>query len=266
MVEINNELFGNARFYNGEAIYMKTPINSDLNTVSVVFEGNADLWDMQMAVAYLNKVKPETPKHLVIKYFPYSRMDREINDQLFSLELTAESINAMGLDKVFVLDPHSNVLWSNLKHMEFLDINHYVDQAIKDFKPDYIFFPDKGARDKYPSVIKACMDTDDTSKKVPYIYGNKVRDLENKGRIIKYEVMSDVNITGKRILIVDDICCKGGTFIWAASELKKLGASAVGLYVSHCENSIFEGDIFKTSDVDKVYTTRSLKLKLEILD
>ena len=65
-------------------------------------------------------------------------------------------------------------------------------------------------------------------------------------------------IPGSIVLIVDDICSKGGTFYYSAKELKELGAKEVYLYISHCENSIFEGELLTGDWVDKVFTTDSI--------
>ena len=61
-----------------------------------------------------------------------------------------------------------------------------------------------------------------------------------------------------KVLIVDDICSKGGTFYYSAKALKELGAEKVYLYISHCEHSIFEGELLKSDLVEKVFTTNSI--------
>lgn len=262
MLKINNNIFGGDIFYNGEVIYKKMDISEENNEVELVFEGNHDIGNLQIAATYIKKEKPNAKMTLVMKYIPYSRMDREINEQIFSLEIFAELINNMGFDKVYVLDPHSGVSEGLIKNLELLDINEYIYEAIEDFKPDLLFFPDKGAMAKYPDRVKACSG----DNAIPYFYGNKVRDLNDKGKIIKYDIITNgMEIRNKRVLIIDDICCKGGTFIWAAEEMKKLGVGSVGLYVSHCENSIFEGDIFKTNHIEQVYTSNSLNLKIKVI-
>lgn len=61
------------------------------------------------------------------------------------------------------------------------------------------------------------------------------------------------------ILIVDDICSKGGTFYHSAKALKAAGAKSVSLYVTHCESSITVGDLAASDGlVDHVYTTKSI--------
>lgn len=65
---------------------------------------------------------------------------------------------------------------------------------------------------------------------LPFIHGEKVRD-QSTGRITSYEVVG--NPKGKRVLIVDDICDGGATFITLAKALLGQGATEVHLFVSH---------------------------------
>ena len=62
----------------------------------------------------------------------------------------------------------------------------------------------------------------------------------------------------QRILIVDDICSRGGTFYHSAKKLKELGAKEIYLYISHCENTILEGEVLSSGLIEKVFTTDSL--------
>ena len=64
-------------------------------------------------------------------------------------------------------------------------------------------------------------------------------------------------IKDKDILIIDDICSKGGTFKYSAIELKKLGAKNIYLYISHCEN-VIDIDALKEAGITKVFTTNSI--------
>ena len=82
------------------------------------------------------------------------------------------------------------------------------------------------------------------------------------GQIKGIDVGGDVdNIAGKNILIVDDICSKGGTFYFSAKKLKELGAKNIYLHITHCENTIFEGDILNCGLIKKIYTTNSIFTK-----
>ena len=42
------------------------------------------------------------------------------------------------------------------------------------------------------------------------------------------------------------------------SRLRDMGASEIYLVVTHCEDTIFKGDILKTDLIKKVYTTDSI--------
>ena len=77
-------------------------------------------------------------------------------------------------------------------------------------------------------------------------------------------------VAGKDILIVDDICSKGGTFFYTAKALKDAGANRIFLYVTHCENTVLDGEMIKSGLIDKIYTTNSIFTKehesIEVFD
>lgn len=66
-------------------------------------------------------------------------------------------------------------------------------------------------------------------------------------------------IKDRDVLIIDDICSKGGTFYHSAKKLKELGANKIYLYVSHCENTIYSGELLKDNGlIEKIFTTDSI--------
>ena len=44
----------------------------------------------------------------------------------------------------------------------------------------------------------------------------------------------------------------------AAQELKRLGVRNIYLYITHCENNIFNGEILNSDLIKYVYTTNSI--------
>lgn len=252
MLKINGQYFGNRYFGNNEAIYTDVDLADDVNVIELKFIDTRDIANLIMAIEYIRDEKKDSKIELEIPYLPYSGMDRKINNQVFSLKLFAQTLNKLNLATVRVLDVHNKEVADELiKNIEYININYFIGKVIDDFKPDVLYYPDKGAMKKYPSVVN--------SRGLPVIHGNKVRDLNNKGKIIFYETITDgVEIKNKRVLIIDDICRKGGTFTWAASELMKLGAKEVALYISHCETGIFDGSVLTAdSSISKVYTNDS---------
>lgn len=274
MILVNGKKFNDAEFHNGEVIFEKPEnVNLTRNIIQIFFKDNRDITALMFAKQYLDDVCTGVPCDLEMKYCPYERMDREINNQMFSMKYFAQIIAMMKFDRVKILDPHSYICLEQFVNagvnIRVIDLEGYVNTVIEDFKPDYICYPDKGARTKYSKVLH--------NIKIPYFYGSKKRDLSNKGKITEYELVDAPDLTDKKVLIIDDICCLGGTAYNAAVEMKKLGAKEVAFYISHCEDGIFVGKILKREPfypdgsgenlpwadkytIDKVYTADTMKL------
>lgn len=50
-------------------------------------------------------------------------------------------------------------------------------------------------------------------------------------------------------------------FLLNAKKLKELGAVKIYHLVGHCENTVFDGDVFTSGLIDKVFTTDSILTK-----
>lgn len=191
------------------------------------------------------------PKILIMPYIPNARMDRVKNPgEVFTLKYFCEFINSLGFEKVYVLDPHSDVSAALLDNVFVIQPTAKITTVIKDINNNdlVLFYPDNGAAKRYSDLISK-----------PYCYGIKNRDWAS-GKILSLDVITNgIDLAGKDVLIVDDICSRGGTFFHSAKKLKELGVSKIYLYVSHCENTIKDGDLLKDIDlVEKIYTTDSI--------
>lgn len=71
------------------------------------------------------------------------------------------------------------------------------------------------------------------------------------------QVLGDVK--DKNLLIIDDICDGGGTFIQLAEKLKGLGAAKIGLFVTHGIFSKGYKDLNKW--FDKIYSCDTYREK-----
>ncbi|WP_353107232.1 hypothetical protein [Acetoanaerobium noterae] len=254
MLKINGEIFGDEEFRNKEAVYKKPKLNTDINTITLLFESNKDIANLAMAHSYLNIHAPEQKKLLLMPYLPYSRMDREINDQIFSLRYFADILNNMSFEKILLADPHSKVSSDLINNLEELNIEDIIlDEILPKIDIDFIMFPDKGAKEKYTKkYLKLC-------KKHKVIYGQKKRDLSNRGKIKEYSIIAeDIDLKDKSVLIIDDLCSFGNTFKHASSALKSEGVDKIYLFVTHTENTIFQGELLDSSDIEKVFTTNSI--------
>lgn len=168
-------------------------------------------------------------KKLIIPFFPYARQDKEINNEnTFGLHTFLKLLSTVGTQKIETFDVHNAFPIQYALKDRFVNILPYqMVEIAQDIKPDAIFFPDKGAADRYGQMFKE-MKTFHFNK-VPHLFGDKVRNQQT-GEIIGYEVQET---TANSVLICDDLCDGGATFINAAKKLKEQGVKNISLYVSH---------------------------------
>lgn len=189
---------------------------------------------------------------LHMPYIPNARQDRVKNDEdVFTLKYFSEIINSLNFRSVRVLDPHSSVSEALINQIVIdtpkENIENVISKVEKKGMQLIMFYPDEGAMKRYAGMIDR-----------PYTFGMKKRNWEN-GEIQGLEVLGRSElIKGSDVLIVDDISSRGGTFYFSAKALKEMGAENIYLYVSHCENTILEGDVLTSGLVTKVFTTNSI--------
>jgi len=254
MITINGYPIGNKCYPNNERILETSDIsNLAFNirkfTIEMKYTTDIDISILSMIKRYLDDTIENPEVTLIMKYVPYSRMDRNIKGYMFSLKYFCKMINDLNFHKVMVLDTHSNVTTALLDRCVEIDVNQYIYKVLNNVHVDYIFYPDAGSMTRYSKTLKIGQS---------YFCGNKKRDLSN-GQIISYELVDcPEDIQGKDILIIDDLCAKGFTFYNAGQKLKEKGVDKIYLYVSHCEDSIYKGELMFSSYIDKIFTTDSI--------
>lgn len=182
-------------------------------------------------------------ERLVIPYLPYARQDRVCNaGEAHSLEVMAQLINSLQAEEVVIVDAHSTVAEALIQNYEGIDLVHIFQSTWENsnFAKEYdvLIAPDAGAEKK---VFKLAQHYG-----LPVEVARKVRDTKT-GDIVKTVFHSETDLTGKRVLIVDDICDGGRTFI----ELAKVLA---GTYeMQKCDLYVTHGIFSKGTDVLKEY-------------
>ena len=211
------------------------------------YENDAELFSLICVKRHLDRVYSYSDVILYMPYIPHARMDRvKNNEDVFTLKYFCEVINSLNFQTVYVRDAHSNVSLALLNNVVDEGIDCYVKRAIDLSKADALFFPDEGAMKRYSDRFNE-----------PYAFGMKKRDWQT-GKILGLDIINSENIVDKDVLIVDDICSRGGTFYHSAKALKAAGAKSVSLYVTHLEETIFSGDLPNSNLVNHIYTTKSL--------
>lgn len=191
-----------------------------------------------------------------IPYLPYARMDRQVAYKIFALLYFAEILNSFGFKAIYTYDVHNSTSYDLITNLTGYAIYPVVEKVINEYEPDIICYPDEGAYRKYNSEL--------CDFNIPSIYAVKLRNEVNHEVIVKYELNTQgVELKGKKVLIVDDICSTGSTLIKAATLLKEKEVDDIAVYVSHCENSMFDGPLFASGLISMVYTTNSIKRSRE---
>lgn len=254
MIAINNQKVDLNTFPDKTYLLKVSPDCKHECVITWNYESNSELFALICIVRHLrdhgiNQIE------LIMPYLPNARQDRVKSDNdVFTLKYFAEIINSLNFFRVNVIDPHSSVSEALIDNIHIIRPYSIVNRIIYGLEYPLlsdqsitIYYPDEGAMKRYSGGINR-----------PYVFGVKNRDWET-GKITSLDVIGDINlIKDKTILIVDDICSRGGTFYYSAKKLKELGAANIYLYVTHCENTILEGELLESGLIDKIYTTNSI--------
>lgn len=216
--------------------------------VEWLYEGDSELFTLICVKRHIDRHFSTREVVLDMPYIPHARMDRVKSDEdVFTLKYFAEVINSLNFKIVWVRDAHSNVSLALIDNVVDTGVEAYIRKAAELAGADAMFYPDEGAMKRYS----------DNSEK-PYAFGMKKRDWKT-GQILGLDIINAENIVGKDVLIVDDICSRGGTFYHSAKALKAAGAKSVSLYVTHLEETVTLGELAASDGlVDHIYTTESI--------
>lgn len=254
MLRLNGQKLITERFPNNETKVkdFEQHIQKEHNVLEFKYVTDEDLITLMFVKQRIDEAN--VPCTLFVWYMPYSRMDRKIEGDLFTLQYACNFINWLNFTKVVVMEPHSDKTLKMLERAKPIypvkDWLPKVQQEIGFSENDHIVFPDKGAAARYA----------DSGYENVLVLEKKRNPLT--GNIEDMRLKEGKVNPGSKCIIIDDLCSKGGTFDWAGSILKAAGASKVVLVVSHCEETIFAGKLLTLgSKIDMVYTSTSIMSK-----
>jgi len=158
----------------------------------------------------------------VIPYYGYARQDKIFQQ--------GETIVARNLarhieiftDDVILMDIHASTIQDHFtKPCASLSCMEQIGEYLRDYSPDAILAPDKGAKERAwnVSIALGC----------GYDHLEKTR-LDGETVEIKPKNM---DVKDKFVVIVDDIIATGGTIIKATEQLKSQGATKVWAACAH---------------------------------
>jgi ribose-phosphate pyrophosphokinase len=222
---------------------------AEYQTIIARIQNSNDVMELVLAKDALERFD-RTPIRLVLPYVPYARQDRACNPgESFSLKAFARVINSLGFDEVVVIDPHSDVtaaVFDRVTVKTQLDVvNSYRELVVRVLRGVTLVSPDVGANKKTATLAKYF-------GHARFIRADKLRDLAT-GEILETIVYCD-DLKGQDVMIVDDICDGGRTFIELAKALRAKNAGKVLLYVTH--GMFTKGTkVLYNSGIDEIWTT-----------
>src|SRR6478609_3399014 len=178
----------------------------------------------------------------VIPYYGYARQDRKDRPRVaIGSKLIANMIEAAGADRLITMDLHAPQIQGYFDiPVDHLDSHAVFIPYIENLKLENLTFaaPDVGSTNRVREIAN---------------YFNAEMVICDKHRKRANEIASMVvigDVTGKDIVIIDDICDTGGTLAKSAGLLKEKGARSVRALITHpvlsgkayenIENSVLE--------------------------
>jgi ribose-phosphate pyrophosphokinase len=220
-----------------------------------------DFKDLELIICATQALKNlgVTDIELYVPYFIGGRSDRlfQYGGVNYLKQVVGPIINSQGYSKVYVMDPHSDVLEAVINNFAKYDNFKLVKFALEniDNKNDAreriaLVSPDAGAYKKIFDVAKEFGIQN-------IITANKVRDLKT-GNIIRTEIPTLDQHKDLKYVIIDDICDGGRTFVELAKVMKDSRPTAkIYLVVTH---GIFSKGLEELGDYfDGIFTTNSVR-------
>lgn len=183
-----------------------------------------------------------------ISYLMGMRMDRVMDfNRPFTLKIVTDILKSSKARSFDVLEPHSD------RTVDFLGIDHepIINQIVPDELCSYqLVLPDVGAERRYESFFYLGFDADT-------IFCSKVRDIKT-GKILSIQVNNPEDFSDRPMLIVDDLCDGGGTFVGVAEAIRAIKPDAkLNIKVIHMVNP--RGIENLSKNFDHVWFTNSYK-------
>lgn len=249
---------GVQRFPNGEAHieFDEWEVGNIKNAAALRIEWlygtDADIFTLQLLRMKLKDIAPAVDVTLYVPYMPYARMDRIMHPGQFeSSRYFTTLLVDMDFSTILTYDLHSNRAISQVTGSSFIEDlagPHELVQSIEAYRDDIVLvFPDESAADRYGNTIR------------PNITVKKTRDFDS-GVITGFDVLipDEIDLDGKTLVIVDDICSFGGTFVGAYNVIKehamdrKETLKGFILCVTHLEPVYDKGQLVKHPDLERI--------------
>lgn len=222
MLKLNNQPVNVTIFNDKTSQVWKLPIiyTNSPNVIDWEFENESEVFHLYQLLHLLDE-NSHIMTQLNIPFLPYGRQDKGVrNDSTFALLSFRKLLEPFShCLSIHTIDAHNPKVLTDMFHNTIP--NDRIKQIILETNPDVICFPDKGAS------LRGY-----TTEGLPTIVLDKKRN-QLTGEIEGLVYNGILDLKDKSVLILDDLCDGGRTFIEAAKLLYELGAKTVDLYTTH---------------------------------
>lgn len=229
------------RFHSAE---IKKSLDADEIFVTAKLTNAEQVIELANLTDAIQRVSEGKRRTLILPYLPYSRADRRFTEgDCFGLKVFGSMIDNLAYDRVVTVDVHSDRAGHYISNLLCISPMDLIRDIIKSMpEKTVILLPDEGAA-RYG-----------LDKELHVLHCEKVRDAKT-GALLHFKVPTDEQLKAyDNVLIVDDICDGGGTFIGIAKQLECY-KKKLYLYVTH---GIFsKGFTDLAHYFERIYTTDS---------
>jgi ribose-phosphate pyrophosphokinase len=204
---------------------------------------------------------------LVIPCMFQQQHDRRFKEnESFEIKIVADFINSCNFKKVFVHHPHSDVTHALINRCHVIDNTNFIISVIGLIAGQEVYKAGEVLKDKvilmssdaggFKPLIKLA-DVIEWSGETESAAKSRNPDTHKLTQVIDKQ-----DFEGKDILIVDDLCVYGGTFVGLAKMLKDRNAGKLYLAVSHI--TVPNPNPELNTHFEKIFTTNSKYDKYDI--
>jgi ribose-phosphate pyrophosphokinase len=212
------------------------------------------------ALSLISKAKETSSEVIaVIPYMGYARQDREfLPGEIVTMKVLGKLFKGAGASKIIAVDIHSMI---GFKHFTIKTKNvSAIPDLVKYFKKlslkdPLVVSPDQGGKDRAKEFAKEF--------ELEYIALEKKRDRKTGKVQIKTK---NVDVTGRDLILVDDMISTGESIVKATQFLKKQKCKRV--YVA-CTHALLMNDAekkIKKAGVTKIISTNTIPNKTSLVD
>ena len=191
----------------------------------------------------------------VIPYYGYARQDRKDRPRVaIGSKLVANMLVAAGADRVITMDLHAPQIQGYFDiPVDHLDSHAVFIPYIENLRLENLTFaaPDVGATNRIREIAS---------------YFNAEMVICDKHRKRANEIASMVvigDVTGRDVVIIDDICDTGGTLAKSAGLLKAKGARSVRAMITHPVLSGKAYENIENSELEELVVCDTIPIKRE---